>query len=349
MATPAGGRRSGGDLRDGPVAVAVIGAGYWGINHVRVLAELPGVALAAVCDLDEAARARAAEVAPGVALVAEVERVLADPAVEAVVLATPAVTHADLACAALAAGKHVLVEKPLALSVVDAERVVAAATAAGRVLLVGHLMVYHPALARLQALLAAGELGELHYLHSARVNLGRLRTDENALWSFGPHDLSMIDVLLDGAEPELVAAQGGAFLQPGVEDVVFVTLRYPGGVMAHVHLSWLHPHKERRLTLVGSRKMVEFDDVAADKLRVYDRGYDRPPAFTRWGQYLTLRHGDVSLPRLEMVEPLRAMLEHFAACCRGQATPRTDGDSGLRVVATLERAQAALDQVRRPG
>lgn len=324
------------------VGVAVLGAGLWGVNHVRGVAALPGAQLRVVVDPDPAARARAVEVAPGARVAGRVEDALSDPGVDAVIVATPAVTHARLACEALAAGKHVLVEKPLALTAADAEAVVAAAAKARRALVVGHLMVYHPAVARLRELLSSGELGELLYVHATRVNLGRLRTDENALWSFGPHDLAMIDHLLDGAVPEVVAAAGGAYLQPGVEDVAHLTLRYPGGVMAHLHASWLHPRKERRLTLVGARKMVEFDDVAAEKLRVYDRGYDRPPAFTRYDQYLTLRHGDVHLPRLEMAEPLAALLAHFVACCRGEASPRTDGASGVRVVRILAAASGAL-------
>lgn len=324
-----------------PVGVAVLGAGYWGINHVRVLAREAGATLRWVADPDPSVAPRVAAVAPGVSTTVDVERVLGDPRVDAVVIAAPAIAHALLAQRALAAGKHVLVEKPLALSVADAEAVAAAAAAAQRVLLVGHLMLYHPAVVQLRDLIVAGELGPLRYLQSTRVNLGRLRTDENALWSLGPHDLSMLDYII-GAAPERVSADGAAYLQPGVEDVVFVTLRYPGGVMAQLHLSWLNPRKERRLVVVGGHKMAEFDDVAADKLRIYDRGYDAPPAFTQWGQYLTLRHGDVHVPRTEMAEPLHVMLAHFLDCCRGQAVPRTDAASGVRVVQALALATRAL-------
>jgi predicted dehydrogenase len=322
------------------VGVAVVGTGTWGVNHVRVFAEQPGAELRAICDPDPRACERARALAPG-ARVASWREILDDAGIDAVVLATPAATHADLACEAFAAGKHVLVEKPLALSEPDAVRVAAAAAAAKRVLVVGHLMVYHPVVVRLREMLASGELGDLYYLYSRRVNLGRVRRDESALWSFGPHDLSMIDFLL-GAEPSSVTARGQSYLQPGVEDVVFVSLRFAGGQMAHVHLSWLDPRKERRLTLVCSRKMVELDDVAAEKLRVYDRGYEPSREFTHWGEYLTIRDGDVHMPHVAMEEPLALEARHFLDCCRGLAQPRTGADGAIRVIRTLAAAERSL-------
>jgi predicted dehydrogenase len=322
------------------VGVAVVGTGYWGVNYVRVLARDPGFELRWICDPDPRARERASAIAP-VRTCTDIATVLDDPGVEAVIVVTPAPTHAELACTVLAAKRHVLVEKPVALSVAAAERVAAAARTAGRHLLVGHLMVFHPVVARLRAMLRSGELGRLHYLHARRVNLGRLRRDENALWSFGPHDLSMIDHLL-GEAPVSVTARGQAYLQPGIEDVVFLTLRFPGGVMANVHLSWLDPRKERRLTVVCSEKMVEFDDVAAEKLRVYDRGFRPSPEFTQFDQYLTIRDGDIHVPHVAMEEPLRVMVHHFGECVRGRATPLADGESGIRIVRTLAAAQASL-------
>ena len=321
--------------------VAVIGAGYWGINHVRTFGALAGAELTWVCDPSAAALQRAREIAPGAAVTETIEDVLHAGDVDAVVLATPATSHAELSERVLATGRHLLVEKPLALSVDDAARVQAAATRAGVVAMVGHLMVFHPALEQLRAYLRSGELGDVYYLTSVRANLGRLRSDENALWSFGPHDLSMIDVLLDEA-PVTVAARGLSCLQPGIEDVVFVTLRFAGGQMAHVHLSWLSPRKERRLVLVCSQKMVEFDDVSADKLRIYDKGYDRPPEFTRFDQFLTMRQGDVHIPQVPMVEPLDAEARHFLECCATGATPRSDLASGLRVVRVLAAAERSL-------
>lgn len=269
---------------------------------------------------------------------------LDDPSVDAVVLATPARAHAAQAERALASGRHVFVEKPLALAVSEAERVVAEASRARRVLAVGHLMLHHPAVVRLRELLTSGELGQLYYLYATRVNLGRLRSDENALWSFAPHDLSMIDFLLDGEVPESVSARGQSYLQAGVEDVVFVTLKYRRGQMAHIHLSWLDPRKERRLTLVCSRKMVEFDDVASEKLRIYDKGYDRPPAFAQYAEYLTLRQGDIHIPHVPMAEPLALELAHFVECVRDGTVPRADGAGGLRIIRILAAAQASLER-----
>jgi predicted dehydrogenase len=324
------------------VRVAIAGAGAWGANHVRVFGAEPRCRVAWVCDADDAALDRAGRMVPGARLTTRFDDVLADAALDAVVIATPAATHPELACRALAAGKHVLIEKPLALDVAGAARVVAAARAAAdRVVLVGHLMLYHPAVVQLRELVRSGELGEIRYVHATRVNLGRLRTDENALWSFGPHDLSMLDFLL-GESPVAVAAHGGAYLQRGIEDVVFMTLRYPDGVMGHVHLSWLNPRKERRLTIVGSKKMAELDDMVADKLRIFDRGYDHPPEFSQYGEYLTIRQGGVTIPSVAMQEPLRVMAAHFLDCCAGRAEPRTPLAGGVRVVETLAMAQESL-------
>lgn len=325
-----------------PVRVAVVGAGYWGINHVRAFAGLAGARLVAVCDADAGARARAARFAPTARLESSLDALLAASDVDAVVLVTPARDHAEQSCAVLAAGKHLLVEKPLALTVAGAQGVVAAAGRANRVAMVGHLMLYHPAVVRLRELLQGGELGDVYYMHSQRVNLGRLRRDENALWSLGPHDLSMIFWLL-GEEPMEVTARGESYLQPGVEDVVFVTLRFPDRKLAQVQLSWLDPRKERRLTVVGSKKMVEFDDVhPSEKLRVYDKGFDRPPEFTQYGEYLTIRQGDVRIPRVPGDEPLLIECAHFVDCCRTGARPRSPVEDGLAVVRALAQASASL-------
>lgn len=323
-----------------PTRLAVIGAGAWGLNHVRVVASEPSCELVLVADRDPAARQRALQVAPRAEVSGDAERALADPSIDGVIIATPAKTHADLARAAIAARKHVLVEKPLALSERDARRIAAEATP-NRVFMVGHLMAFHPAVIRLRELLRSGELGRLHYVHSTRANLGRIRQDETALWSFGPHELSMLDYLLERS-PISVAARGHCVVQPAIEDVVFVTLRYPDGEMAHMHLSWLHPRKERALTLVCSRRMVEFDDVSPEKLRIYDKGYSRPPNFTQFAEYLTLRDGDVHIPQLSMHEPLRLQLEHFLHCIGSGEVPRTDLQSALRITATLDAAQQSL-------
>lgn len=321
--------------------IAVIGAGVWGINHVRVLSRVPRCVLVAVADSDPITHARVRALAPSARCEVDPDAVLCDPSVDAVVIATPAPTHPSLARRALEQGKHVLLEKPLALALDDARSLVAASERSSRVAMVGHLMVYHPAIVRLRELLRSGVLGQLHYVHSSRVNLGRIRRDESALWSFGPHDLSMMDYVL-GLTPVSVTARGHSALQTGIEDVVFVTLRYETGAIAHIQLSWLSPRKERRLTLVCSQKMAEFDDVSPEKLRIYDKGYDRPPEFTEFSEYLTLRDGDVLIPRITMEEPLQLEIQHFLACIETGARPITDFESGLRVTRILAAAQRSL-------
>jgi len=323
------------------VRIGVIGAGAWGLNHVRVVATEPGCQLVGVADPDPRALEAVEALVPGTALTRDPQQLIDSASVDAIVIASPAPTHAELARAAFGAGKHVLVEKPLAMDLGDATSVAAACRSAHRVGMVGHLMIHHPAVIRLRELLKSGVLGRLHYLHSTRVNLGRLRQDENALWSFGPHDLSMILFLMDGM-PKSVTARGQSVLQPGIEDVVFLTMRYATGEMAHVHLSWLSPRKERRLTLVCSQKMAEFDDVATEKLRIYDKGYDRPPQFTEYAQYLTLRDGDVYIPQIAMQEPLRRQLGYFLECIHENREPEHGMQDGVRVTAVLEAAQRSL-------
>ncbi len=271
---------------------------------------------------------------------ADLQDLLADDELDAIVLATPVPTHADLAVAVLRAGKHCFVEKPLATSAADAERAVAAATAAGRILMVGHLLEYHPAVTRLKELIDSGELGELYYIYGNRLNLGKLRADENALWSLGAHDVS-VALHLIGEEPLECVAQGAAYVRDPVQDVVFCFLRFPSGVVTHLHLSWLDPHKERRITVVGARRMAAFDDMLIEgKLTVYDKGFDED---TRsWGEYIA-RSGDIFSPRIPNVEPLRLECEHFIDSIRTAGVPRSDGQSGLRVVRVLERLQQSLE------
>jgi predicted dehydrogenase len=328
-------------LAGGRIRVGVVGAGRWGINHVRVLATEPRCRVVAVAEPDETKRPLIAELAPDARWTPSAEAVIAAPDVDAVVIASPAATHVELAIAAFAAGKHVLIEKPLATRLRDARRVADAAARAGTVGMVGHLMVFHPAVRRIRELLASGSLGRPFYVHAVRVNLGRIRSDETALWCFGPHDLSMIDHIL-GEQPVTASACGTAVLQPGIEDVVFVTLRYASGILASLHLSWLHPRKERRFTLVCSQQMVELDDVSPEKLRIYDKGYDRPPDFTQFSEFLTIRDGDVHIPKVAMEEPLRAEIRHLFDCIERGERPVTDLAQGVRVTAILEAAERSL-------
>jgi predicted dehydrogenase len=316
-----------------------VGLGYWGPNLARNLAAIAGCEVTWLCDASEPARVRTAEALPGARTTADITELLRDPELDAVALATPVPTHAELAVAVAEAGKHCFVEKPLATTVADAERAVAAAERAGKTLMVGHLLEYHPAVTRLKELVGSGELGELYYLYGNRVNLGKLRADENALWSLGAHDVSVVLHLL-GEDPVECSAHGRSFVRHGVEDVVFCYLRFPSGVVAHLHLSWLDPHKERRLTVVGAKRMATFDDMQVEgKLTVYDKGFDEDAA--SWGEYIT-RSGESFSPRIPNVEPLRVECEHFVECIRTGAKPRSDGHSGVRVVGVLERLQRSL-------
>ena len=327
-----------------PLTVGVVGLGYWGPNLARNFAAIPGCAVTWLCDADEAARDRIARTLPAATATADLDDLLGDPELDAIVLATPVPTHAELAVRALEAGKHCFVEKPLAQSVADAERAVAAAQRADRVLMVGHLLEYHPGVRRLKELTESGELGdEIYYIYGNRLNLGKLRADENALWSLGAHDVSVV-LYLAGEEPLEVQAHGESYVRPGVEDVVFCFMRFPSGLTAHLHLSWLDPHKERRFTVVGSQKMATFDDMELErKLTVYDKGFDEDSR--TYGEYIT-RSGDVFSPRIPNVEPLRVECEHFIDAIRSGQPPRSDGASGLRVVSVLEQLQDSLDSRR---
>jgi predicted dehydrogenase len=246
--------------------------------------------------------------------------------------------------ACLGAGKHLYVEKPLALTTTDAAELVETARAADLRLMTGHLLLYHPGVTMLKELVDSGELGEIFYLYSQRVNLGVIRRNENALWSFAPHDLSVMLHLL-GDDPVSVSARGAAYLQEGVEDVVFVNLRFPGGRMGQVQLSWLDPHKLRKFTVVGSRKMAVLDDMEPqEKVRIYDKGAEVPGDYASYGDYIGLRFGDVHIPRLDWREPLRLECEHFLSCVRDGRTPVSDGANGLRVVRVLEAASRSLER-----
>src|ERR1700758_4259132 len=292
--------------------IGVVGLGYWGPNLARNFGAVPGCELAWCCDASPQARARVQPSFPAARFTAELGELLADPALDAVVLATPVPTHAELAIRVLEAGKHCFVEKPLALTAADAERAVTAASDAGRVLMVGHLLEYHPGVRKLKELTDAGELGdEIFYIYGNSLNLGKLRADENALWSLGAHDVSVL-LYLAGEEPTDVVAHGESYVREGVEDVVFCFLRFPSGLSAHLHLSWLDPHKERRFTIVGSRRMATFDDMALEgKLKIYDKGFDQDAS--SYGEYIT-RTGGIYSPQIPNLEPLRIECEHFVEC-----------------------------------
>ncbi|HZO77254.1 MAG TPA: Gfo/Idh/MocA family oxidoreductase [Solirubrobacteraceae bacterium] len=328
-----------------PVRVGVAGLGYWGPNLARIFAALPGCELTWCCDPSAQARDQAAFSVTGARLTGDLGDLLDDPDLDAVALATPVSTHAALAAAVVEAGKHCFVEKPLAQSAADAERVVALAEASGRTLMVGHLLEYHPAVRKLKELIDSGELGDrIFYIYGNRLNLGKLRADENALWSLGAHDVSVVLHLVDEDPIELIA-HGESYVRGGIEDVVFCFLRFPSGLAAHLHLSWLDPHKERRLVVVGSRRMATFDDMALEgKLTIYDKGFDEDAH--GYGEYIT-RAGGSYRPRITNIEPLRLECEHFISCIRNGERPLSDGESGLRVVRVLEALQRSLEGSRR--
>jgi predicted dehydrogenase len=323
-----------------PIRVGVVGLGYWGPNLARNFAAIEGCEVSWLCDASEEARAKLMGSFAGARGTDELEDLLADPELDAVVLATPVPTHAELATRVLEAGKHCFVEKPLATTVQEAQRAVEAAERTGRILMVGHLLEYHPAVERLKELVDGGELGSLYYVYGNRVNLGKLRAEENALWSLGAHDVSVVLHLID-EEPVECSAHGESYVRGGVQDVVFCYLRFPSGRVAHLHLSWLDPHKERRITVVGSKRMATFDDMQIQgKLTVYDKGFDEDTS--SWGEYIT-RAGESFSPRISNAEPLRLECEHFIGCIREGTTPRSDGRVGLRVVRVLEELQRSLE------
>ncbi len=331
-------------MKPGSVRIGVAGLGYWGPNLARNFAALPGCELAWCCDASEKARARISAAFPQARLAEDLQELLDDPELDAIALATPVPAHAQQAVRVLEAGKHCFVEKPLAQSVADAQRAVAAAGATGRTLMVGHLLEYHPGVQKLKELTDTGELGEIYYIYGNRLNLGKLRADENALWSLGAHDVSVV-LHLAGEEPTDVVARGESYVRAGVEDVVFCFLRFPSGLSAHLHLSWLDPHKERRFTVVGARRMATFDDMAIEgKVTVYDKGFDTDA--NGYGEYIT-RSGEIWSPWISNQEPLRIECEHFVRSVLSGEQPRSDGASGLRVVRVLERLQESLNASER--
>lgn len=326
------------------IQIAVIGAGYWGPNLIRNFNEVPDTRVAYVCDLDPAKLAPLQNRYPSLKTTREYGQVLRDPLVDAVVIATPVSTHQRLALEALGAGKHVLVEKPLAAISDEARRIVEAARVADRVLMVGHTFIYNPAVVKVKELVDSGALGEIYYIDSSRVNLGLHQFDINVIWDLGPHDVSIILYWLN-EEPLRVSARGNSYTQDNIEDVAFITLEFSRKVMAHIHVSWMSPAKLRRTTVVGSRQMIVYDDLeATEKVKLYDSGVEllNLNAETRAELQRTYRVGDVLSPRLDVAEPLRIECAHFVECIRTGKQPRTKGEAGLAVVRVLEAATQSM-------
>lgn len=328
------------------ITLAQAGLGRWGQNHYRVFSGFKDCRVKICCDkgmdvLDKVAGDKSAKTT-------DFDDIIKDPGVDAVIITTPSETHAELAIKALSAGKHVFVEKPLALEVDDAQQMLKAAEKNKRTLMVGHLLLYHPAVEKIKSYIDKGELGDLHYMYSTRVNLGQVRAEENALWSLTAHDIS-VAIYLMGRMPAEVSATGKCYIRDFVQDVVFVSLAFDDKLMAHVHASWLDPHKVRQFTVVGSKKMAVFDDIeATEKIRVYDKGVDWSKNYGSYDAFLTVRQGDIYIPKIDMVEPLKVECRHFIDCVKDNKRPLTDGENGLKVLKVLAAAQESLEQNGRP-
>jgi UDP-2-acetamido-3-amino-2,3-dideoxy-glucuronate N-acetyltransferase len=320
--------------------IAVMGCGHWGKNLVRNFHELDS--LYALYDTDEEKLKSFKEKYPDVTVYNDLQTLLADSKIEAVVISTPAETHFSLAKQALLSGKDVFVEKPIALNYKDGEGLVSLAREKNRILMVGHLLEYHPAIIKLKEIIDKGNLGKINYIYSNRLNLGRFRTEENILWSFAPHDISVIINLL-GEMPDEVFARGGNYLSPHITDVTVTTMNFPSGVKAHIFVSWLHPYKEQKLVVIGDKQMVLFDDVSpSEKLFSYSHKID-------WIDRMPIPRPEQAEPiEIEKKEPLRAECEHFIDCIQKRKTPKTDGENGLRVLKILEACQEYLKESEKP-
>lgn len=321
--------------------VAVVGCGYWGQNLVRNFAKLGALKL--ICDTTEAGRAKARILAPAVEFATDIAAVFRRKDIDAVVLATPAETHHRFTLQAIAAGKDVLVEKPMAMDCAQGREMRDRAAQAGRILMVGHLLEFHPAVLELKKMIGTGALGKVNYIYSNRLNFGKIRTEENALWSFAPHDIAVI-LRLVGEMPQEVTCVGGSYITPGLADVTVSTLLFPSGLRAHIYVSWLHPFKEQKLVVIGDKQMAQFNDVSLDeKLLVYPqyvhRGKDGQPVLSK---------GETVTVALAADEPLLKECEHFLECVRTRQKPLTDADSGLKVLQILEACQRSLQSNGQP-
>ena len=325
-------------------SIAVIGCGAWGPNHIRVFTELPGARVAAAVDVAEEPLARVRQLNPDVRCERDYRSVLADEEIDAVVVATPTLAHHELVREALLAGKHVLCEKPLCARPVDADELVRLAEEMGRVLMVGHVFLFNGGIVKVKELIDAGELGAILYLSASRTNLGPIRRDVNAAFDLASHDIAIFNWLLD-AQPQLVSAFGGAFLQPGIEDVTFVSMRYPGGVVASMRSSWLDPKKVRQLTVVGTRRMLTWDDLEiSTPIAVYDKGASANGKYSDFDEFLHLSmwDGDVRLPKIQLGESLKLQASMFLEYLASGRVERSDGAFGAGVVRVLDAIQQSL-------
>jgi len=326
--------------------VAQIGVGYWGPNLLRNFSALPNCSVKYAVDFSPERRAFVESNFPRTQAAPAVDVVLQDPEVTAVIVATPAATHFGLARDILKAGKHVFVEKPLATTVDEVDELGQIAEARGLIVMTGHTFIYNNAVRYVKKLIDSGDLGQVRYIYSQRLNLGRIRSDIDALWNFAPHDISIIQYWLGDPAPLSVSRQGMAYMQDNVEDVVFLNIVYPGKIMANIHVSWLDPQKVRKMIVVGSKKMVVYDDIADDKIAIYDKGIDRKAILGEnmdfdqpRGPEFDYRSGDILLPQVKFREPLRTEAEHFIECVRKKSAPITGIAHARNVVSILEQAR----------
>lgn len=329
------------------IKVGVIGCGYWGPNLIRNFNAQPDAELSIISDLDEKRLQQVGLLYPNTRKTTDYKEILADPKIDAVVVATPMSTHFRLGSEVLEAGKHLFLEKPMATTSEDCRKLVGLAESKNLQIMVGHTFIYTAAVRKIKQLMESGELGDIHYVNIERVNLGLFQKDANVVWDLAPHDVAMLNYLFD-AEPIKVNTTGHCYVQKelGIEDVAFITLEYPGGRLVNIHVSWLDPNKIRKCTFVGSRKMLVYDDVhPSEKIRVFDKGVDKQPHYEGFGEFqLLYRSGDIFVPQIEMSEPLKAETAHFIDVVQGKAEGLSTGRHGLRVVEVLERACESLQQ-----
>lgn len=327
------------------LGIGVIGCGHWGPNHIRNLGLVPGVKVLMAADLDQRRRANVERLYPDVKTCADHREILADENISAVVIATPSATHFALVKEALEAGRDVLCEKPLATTSAHAGELAALAHEKDRVLMVGHTFLFNPGILKLKTLLDDDVAGRVCYMHAVRTNLGPIRSDVNVVHDLASHDISIFNYLR-GALPLSVSARGGRFLQPGLDDVAFITLTYPGNVLGSVMVSWLHPRKVRQVTVVGDRKMITWDDLASlGPLMIFDKSVAREQTYVDYGEFhLRAREGDVTVPHVKLAEPLKLEAEHFVACLRERARPRTPAEQGVEVAKVLEAVTRSMQE-----
>lgn len=331
--------------------IGAIGCGYWGPNLIRNFVEIPGAVVVAIADLQRDSLNRMLERFPQIGTATQDYRDLFEMNLDAVVIATPPASHFAIASECLRHGLHVLVEKPITLDSDAARELIRIADENDRILMVGHTFEYNPAVRTLKRMIDEGELGDIYYIDAVRASLGLFQTKANVIWDLAPHDISIIRYLL-GEDPVSVSARGQACVQEGIEDIAYTTLVFPNNIMAHIRTSWLDPSKTRRITVVGSKKMVIYDDVESlEKLKVYDKGVKAIRRTDTFGEFSFAYHyGDVVIPYVRFEEPLRVQCQHYLDCIREGKRPQTDGHNGLRVVQIVEAAQQSLhsngDQVK---